>query len=889
MDVVFSWFADAGAWPEHPGSGCAVVDQAVVGPLRLLDHVETMLGLGRAEVAAVRRVAIYRRKIEAAGPGRFWSASFAVDSWSAARELLAWRDELVEAGWRPHVGLARKRLADIAAAEESGPDLPFGTADRLRAVIDALEEAPRLPLRSVALVDARYLLPVGWRVLLDALGRCGTRIEDHAGQSQASPDCDLRRLSIQRRADGSPQEISGDGSLTLLTADTELVAAEALAAWLAADPKDNEGLVFVLGKDTALLDHALAMVGLPRLGQSGESPHRALLQVLPLAYALAWDPPDPNRLLDFLLLPIGPLPRFAANRLANVVAESPGVGGQEWLAAWDDIEKKLAESEDVSPTERARRLAAWREFIEPQRHAPRTGMPRFVAKGIAERVSAWATKRSTASDDLLFRSLAQISGELAAAIDATEADRLDRLLIERMIEQAIGVGVSDPTAVAEAAPWRAVSHPGAIWGDAETVIWWHFADLSEAGASAIWNVLELAALKDAGCPLDEPEHALRRIAAAWERPLRCARDRLLLIRPALAGGTETTAHPLWHSLVAKRPRLLEQISFCAEGILGEETPVFAGRTLSRAPVAPVAPPDPRPEWVAPAGVIHGRALESATSLATLLACPLQWTLKYASRLYPGVRQSLPGMDNLVGTLAHRVAQEIFLPGAPPEAKAVDSFAARRLNELLPQIAATLLLPGAAGELVAARNSIPQALAELARFLHSENLSVVGVESDFSVPDTLSPGTGVSGRIDLLARNPKGRLVVVDLKWQRSDGWRRTELKHGVALQLAVYARHVADEKVDVATGYFMLRQKRFLSGAPLSGGMTTVIEGPSPKETWDRVSSSWVLAMDDINGGKVRATFEQSDQKPEKFSDTYLLVPPKCGYCDYADICGVKS
>ncbi len=108
MDLTFSWFADAGAWPEHPGAAEAALDQEVVGPLGLLDHVETMLGLGRPEVTPVRRIAVYLRKIEAAGPGRFWSDSFKTDPWSAAREILGWRDELVEAGWRPDVGLSRK-------------------------------------------------------------------------------------------------------------------------------------------------------------------------------------------------------------------------------------------------------------------------------------------------------------------------------------------------------------------------------------------------------------------------------------------------------------------------------------------------------------------------------------------------------------------------------------------------------------------------------------------------------------------------------------------------------------------------------------------------------------------------------------------------------------
>ncbi|KAF2991386.1 PD-(D/E)XK nuclease family protein (plasmid) [Methylocystis sp. MJC1] len=868
MDLVFSWFSDAGAWPEHPGSGCAVVDEAVVGPSALLDHVETMLGLGGPEIAAIERIAVYRRKIEAAGAGRFWSSSYELDSWSSTRELLSWRDELVEAGWRPHVGLSRTRLADLAAAENAGPSLPFGRTDRLRAVIDALSERPSLPLQSIKLVDVRDLFPVGWRTLLDALERCEVHIEE--------------------LPDRTPTPL-GDGRLTLLSADTELVAADALAAWLAADPGNNEGLVFVLGKDTALLDHALAKAGLPRLGLSAQSPHRVLLQVLPLSFALAWEPPDPNRLLDFLLLPIGPLPRSMANRLANVVAESPGIGGEDWIAAWAEIEKALAEEEDADPKITAKRLVDWRGFVEPERHDPLKGMPRAIAKEIAGRVSAWAVKRATVADDPLFRSLARIAGELVVAIDATDAESLDRLLIERMVEQAVGVGVSDPTAVAEAAPWRAVSHPGAVWGMAKTIVWWHFADIGEAAATTVWNVLERTALSEAGCPLDEPGLELKRLAAAWERPSRQARDRLLMIRPAMAGGAETTAHPLWHSLVAKHPKLAEDISVRAEVVLHDAAPAFAGRTLARAPVALVAPPEARAEWMATAANIHPREFESASSLEALLSCPLQWTLKYACRLRPGVRQSLPNMDNLVGTLAHRIAQEIFQPGAPPEPEHVETIAARCLDELLPRIAATLLLPGAAGELAAAKRSIPQALAVLARFLCSENLTIVGVEYEFSTPDTLAPGTGAAGRIDLLTKNPKGRLVVLDLKWQRSESRRRTELKNGVALQVAVYARHVAGEKADVATGFFMLRQRRFLTSAPLSGGMATLIEGPTPKETWHRISASFGSAFDEIGKGKVRATFERNGQKQEEFSDPYLLVPPKCGYCDYADICGVNS
>jgi len=307
LHLVFSWFADGAAWPEHPGEKVAVVDAAVVGPHGLLDHIETMLGLGAPAVAGVKRIATYLNKLKCAGAGNFWSKSFETDPWSTAREVLAWRDQLVEAGWGPEIAVTTGRLGDLARAETSGPALPAGFADRLRQVIEALATPRKLPLACVVLIDARADLPAGWRRLLDRLEACGVSVTAQKLDCVRHESGDLARLLAPFDADGQRREFSGDGGVTLLTADTEVVAAEALAAWLAADKAGNEDLVFILGKDSDLLDHALRRAGLPRLGASATSAHRALLQVLPLAFSLAWNPPDPQALLDFLLLPAGPL------------------------------------------------------------------------------------------------------------------------------------------------------------------------------------------------------------------------------------------------------------------------------------------------------------------------------------------------------------------------------------------------------------------------------------------------------------------------------------------------------------------------------------------------------------------------------------------------------
>ncbi len=61
-------------------------------------------------------------------------------------------------------------------------------------------------------------------------------------------------------------------------------------------------------------------------------------------------------------------------------------------------------------------------------------------------------------------------------------------------------------------------------------------------------------------------------------------------------------------------------------------------------------------------------------------------------------------------------------------------------------------------LVAPNEAIPQALLAFSRFLASERLTVVGMETSFEAADSLAPGTGVAGRIDLRAVTAGGRPV-----------------------------------------------------------------------------------------------------------------------------------
>lgn len=375
------------------------------------------------------------------------------------------------------------------------------------------------------------------------------------------------------------------------------------------------------------------------------------------------------------------------------------------------------------------------------------------------------------------------------------------------------------------------------------------------------------------------------MASAWKRPYQYAKQDLIFIRSKLRADDETAIHPFWHTLLAQDGGLDKRVSSNAEALLSKESFQLAGRETNLHAVAGASSPDRRDIWRCARNLVKARPLESATSLGSLLSCPLKWTLEYASKLEAGSRQSMQHTGAVIGTLAHKISQEVFHPGIPPAADKVSSYAEQRLEELLPKMAANLLLPGLARELAAVRKTIPEALGELARFLENESLEIIATEYAFSESKSLSKEVGLRGSIDLLARKKSGQDVVIDLKWQRNDKGRRDELKNGVALQLAVYARHVADQSADVPTGYFMLQQKRFLTTDIISNRNNYRIDGPGAKETWELVSSSWETMMEEVNAGAIRATFEYAKTILSKFDAPPLLTPPSCKYCNFAGIC----
>lgn len=405
MQLIFGVAADGRVYPDFPGPGMGALDESVVGPAGLVNILETQLGLtGPRPVEAVR-IAAYAgrlRAVVASNAQRFFAASLEKDPWATARLLLGWRDQLVAAGWSGNK-IASRRLEDLAAAEAQEPVLPDGLSDRLRSLLVVLEGRPPLLLESLTLIEHRSILPLPWQRLVEMLGNCGVVVRTLPRSAGAEPGSDLRRVQ-DFLADGSVMPLQGDGSFTLVQADTTLMAAETLAEWLAAGTGANLDGTVILSSDgdSALLDKSLTARGLPALGQSSASPWRGALQVLPLAFAIAWKPFNPKALLDLLLLPRPPISRSAARKLAHALTEEPGTGAGRWERAWTEIEHDLNAKFDENAKGKAaaaERLSRWREWTSGGLYGRSGGMPATDARAVAARVAQWAIGRKVSVRD----------------------------------------------------------------------------------------------------------------------------------------------------------------------------------------------------------------------------------------------------------------------------------------------------------------------------------------------------------------------------------------------------------------------------------------------------------------------------------------------------------
>ncbi|MBN2061718.1 MAG: PD-(D/E)XK nuclease family protein [Deltaproteobacteria bacterium] len=912
MRITFGMYLDGVPWSEKEASS----GEIQVGPLGLLSVLETRLGLTGPEVHPAVRIDQYMHRMELQDhPDKWFHSSFNADAWSTAKQMLAWRDGLVAAGWRGETDESMSpRLQALAELEKTDFPLAMGQEDRLREVLRHLKDISSISFSLIYLQEDFDLLPPVWKKMFKQLQGFGVPIHPlPAIRNRKKSPSNL--ASVQKILSDNTNTTSikeNDDSLLLVKASNEWEAAETLALWLAAEQNNNQEVIIICGSDTDVMDQTLERHGLPQAGNTQSTQWRGSLQVLPMVLANAWKPVDVNKLVELLSSPIAPIPGYAARHLLRALSKEPGVGGDAWNKALETIAdeyKKRAYNKSADRKKTPAQFAGELDsFLARDRYYHDSGIPEEKLKERCQWVIEWLAWRID-KDPFLAEAVSHCREMQKLAEGKGD---IPRVAVERMLDSVIGVGGTAPDRFEQAAPWQVVRHPGQMTKSCKTVIWWDFTD-PLARSSVYWNTSEQDALFKMGIELEDSRTFRNREAVAWMRGFQYAEDHFLMFYPGSIYGEAVYHHPFWDEIrngAAKvQPDMQDDaIDACltreCKDLQDKGRWKLAGRSIKLQKVKFRALKTVSASYEIPEDSISMSASISYSQMSTMIACPMKWILQYHAGLSLPNMQIVPSGNQMIGTFCHRIVQKLYSePGKAWTPEKAETRAGELYDSLVGSMATELLLEGNELENMRYRHAIRTAVRELVSAVSRLDLTVG--RSEERLEGNLD-GIPFTGYADLLLRDKNGNPFVLDMKWSGSSRYRKEEVEQGEALQLATYSWLLKSAKPGsrVHSAYFMLAQGELLSDSDLLQD-EALTSKYTQEEIWEMGVNSWNQCMKDLRRGRVEAggvklrLIEESEGlkedrikenlKSECIAKGMLYQGPQCGFCDFGVLCGMKG
>jgi hypothetical protein len=340
------------------------------------------------------------------------------------------------------------------------------------------------------------------------------------------------------------------------------------------------------------------------------------------------------------------------------------------------------------------------------------------------------------------------------------------------------------------------------------------------------------ALTQLGVELRDPQRELALLAQQWLRPLLVAKKRFLLVLPP--PGIEE--HPF-------RQLVLRLVPGLEAGCVDLDAAVngaFVG--TSAVPLKRVELPE-TPRYIelkTPTQLPKGP--QSYTSLTELFNHPALFSLKRVARLNSTSVLSAEEDNRLLGTLAHRVFEKLFLHTDAltwSNGRAVDWFRAN-IDGLLQEEGAPLLMQGAGLSQQRFKAICEGAICSLLDYLRAAR--AVGVQTEVNFDGVLGD-IPLTGKVDLLIELPQSRTVALDMKWRR-ENYYSSVLLDGRHLQLALYATLIEQKtgSAPAALGYFIVESgSMFVTAADVLPGAQVRVprNNISVAELLQRAKESW--------------------------------------------------
>lgn len=822
----------------------------ICGPMSLLGHLETALGIPPPKGRYLQRLMDYLRAMEQVrGEHDFYAKSIEIAPLATARLVLKMRDELREAGWDGLNDRSKpERIASLARVE-----IPFSrmqgisscVSRRIETIIKELRSCPKR-IAKITVTDPPDLLPRCWVDLLTELNSDFTNPLPRETISSKRTSLAYLQASLLNEASAPP---SYDQTVKLITCATREKAAHTLASELSSFPM--EGVTLIANtKNQALLNHFLRRNDIPRPSAADNSSD-CILQLVLLYLRMRSPKLDAKAYSEFCLHPTSPVPAILGNALADTIQKKPGYG-EHWQQALTGVLEKC------QPDHQNWIKDSYELWLDRSQLLPElpTGREITIAlEPLVDWVSKEAQLASTAQREI-WQSAAHSIQELVTTLDCENLpplEDLDDLLSCWLMSASNGI-----TFNGEVGSVNHVTSASQLLEASDHIIWW--CPPPSPPQSSRWLPEELEWFDQSEIKiLDVNKTSLLQDEIAT-RAILMARKSLTIYHVAQTDGKLNPQA----SIHTRIKSYFEGSGIAETGIQVESKDI------------PVRPLQKKRRWwnFRDGNLFPSRKIESFSSLNKVVYAPYIWALDYHANIRPGpiFRNRVKESPSNKGSLLHHLAERIFDHGSGIDWRTVnEKILHQKIDELFAELCRTeasyYLMPGlevAKGQLV---YNAKRAFWKLITILQNSGIEEISMEEEMD-PITFCGTNKIGGIIDLIARQNAENTAVVDLKLGGKTT-RHDEVANNTHLQLAIYGKLMLEnEKTDPATAYFILsnggtllsRNKDFFSGVnPVVTKNNS--NGPDWQRCWSEFEEIYQWRRRQIDQGKLEVTSERPDSE----------------------------
>jgi hypothetical protein len=714
----------------------------VCGSTELLSELELRAGIVALEQSEPERLVAFHESLSKNVKGTIFEESFKTDEVGVARQLMAWTDNLLMAGWTPNTELESDKLKALAKIVKGivGKHMALRWQD----LTTYLKDHTIFQIDDVIEVHTEELIPAVIKSTLEQLALQAT-VNYVTKEGQMPTDFKVYHFKTRDKA----------------------------YQWYLSQPAALNHVDVTISSDNCILNDMAIAMGKPTVNSKSQNSNPQLLQLFKLGLSLFARPLNVNNLLSYLLIPGNPV-GGVSYKLAKVLAKEGGVN-EEWQKVIDEFNFTETNEKSEKKDKRQERLQF---LMMMKKDYPAESILVSDIRTYTEELAHWCDKqlRSPYTDDERKEQLVVLASFCRSLLLILPADgNISSELLQTHVDGIYRPQTFTHMKAQKGAPDVVVSITQLV-DKAEKVCWLGcIGDSSAVYPFDFLNTKEIEKLKQSGITIPSKSVFYSKQHQMLLESLKNVHQ-LVLVTWEFDSNARQEEHPLITELRHQHH------DDWGKRVINDEKPnlpIKKGNIVKLDPQATYQLSDKLTSLK--------REKESYSSITTMIQHPFDYAVNYLLKLHEPQIGQLPDLDTTKGLVAHRFVELLIKKYGEQMAEEYDRIPQEQKTNLMAdaiqQKGAVLLLPEYKLECQQFKSILDDSVSVLTAII--QRLQLKPLESEVEMNVSLPTIGAFKAEVDLVLRNLKGEYVIFDFKWSEGKTY-PNKLEENKSIQLELY-------------------------------------------------------------------------------------------------------